>query len=99
MDEGPDRAERLWDVLVKLSVPGVIVCVSSLVLHEVRLSVIESNRFTDEDSFALETRILSNVPPPWLREDLNEIKVMLRDYDLRFSGIEGRLIRLESKQQ
>ena len=87
----------MWDVIAKLSSAGVLACVAAIVTHEVRISVIEANRFTDEDALAMERRIMGAIPPPVVElqfasiaEDLQEIKLMLSGYDARLRALENK---------
>ena len=54
--------------------------------NEVRLSVIEASRFRDVDAAAMERRIMSQLTPAWLKDDIIEIKQLLRDMDTPGSG-------------
>ena len=82
---------RVWDILFKVSVPLVLLLGSVLVTHEVRLSSIESNRFTNRDAQELERRILAGVPPAWLREDIREIKEGLDRLLVRLRALETKV--------
>lgn len=52
-----------------------------------RVASIESNRFTDKEGMLMEARIMAyhnaNTPPQEVRDDLAEIKLMLREMDAR----------------
>ena len=67
---------------------GLEVRVSNM---DLRLSTIEKNRFTDKDAADMERRIMAALPPSWLREDLKEIKTLLRDYEARLRAIEAKV--------
>ena len=82
---------RLWDLILRLTVPMVVALAASVIYHEVRLSVIESNRFTAEDATGMERRIRETLPPEWLREDLAEIKGLLREMDTRLDALERKV--------
>ena len=72
--ESRDRGDRWWDVALKFAVPLVIGAFGMSINHEIRISRIEENRFTNADGAALEARVLDKLPPQWLREQVNEIK-------------------------
>ncbi len=52
-----------WGVVERIAAAAVIGLAAAFVMHEVRLSRIESNRFTYEDGIALERRLLEQLPP------------------------------------
>lgn len=56
MEKLRDRtiSARVWDYLMKLSIPMVLLTGGTVIAHEVSLSKIESNRFTAADGHALE---------------------------------------------
>ncbi|MCP5059020.1 MAG: hypothetical protein GY937_20135 [bacterium] len=79
---------RVWDILSKVAFYLACVLGATAVAHEVRLSTIENNRFTDKDGMELERRIMQGVPPEWFREDVSEIKTRLDSIDSRLRKIE-----------
>lgn len=79
-------SDRVWDVALKLMVPIVIAACTAIILHEVRLTVMESKLFDRNGD--------PRFPPPWLREDLSEIKELLRDQDRRLRDLE---LKMEKK--
>ena len=75
--------DRIWDIAIKSLIPIVMVVVGWGIILEVRVSVIESNRFTSKDAAELRNSLLRDLPPTWLREDLKEIKDRLRRLEER----------------
>jgi hypothetical protein len=71
-------ADRIWDATVKFMVPVVLAVVGWGIILEVRVSIIESSRFTNRDAAELEARIKSGIPPGWLKEQVEEIKQRLQ---------------------
>jgi hypothetical protein len=74
----------------RLVVVAIVALISAVVWHEVRLGVIESNRFTTGAAYELERRLQTELPPDWLRTDVRELKSLVRD-------VNARLVRMESK--
>lgn len=89
--ERKKASDRVWDLAGRVAVVIVLGVGSWMIGHEVRLSKIESNRFTDAAAIQLERRILQQLPPSWLREDITEIKAMLKDYGVRMRELEQKI--------
>ena len=69
-------------VLLTSILGGIIVAVNSWMLATAwsldgRVSVIESNRFTDRDAQALEQRLLSQCPPVWVVDWMKRLESQL----------------------
>lgn len=75
--------DRAWDIATKLMVPAVLGGAVWLIGLQVRVSVIESGRFTASDGQELEKRVMAAFPPSWLREDITEIKERLKRLEER----------------
>lgn len=75
-------ANKVWDVLLKATVPISIIIGGALIGHEVRISRIEASRFTNADGLRLERDIRSWIDTRFpgkaefqgLREDVSEIR-------------------------
>jgi len=52
------------------------------------LAVIESTRFTAKDGSSLERRLTNAFPPEWLKNDLADIKLQLKEIEKRLTRIE-----------
>lgn len=82
-----DGAAKVWDVLIKATVPVSIVIGSALIAHEVRIAKLEDSRFTTADAYQLEHRVVraleAKFPQPWLLDDLREIKDRLKSIEAR----------------
>ena len=74
---------RIWDLAMKAAVPAVIALAGWAISHEVRVSLIESNRFTAKDAAELERQLKQDLPPMWLREELADIKLRLRNIEAK----------------
>ena len=85
-------SERIWDVATKFAVAVSIACATAVASHEIRLAKVEASRFTERDGHRLEMNLKEWIsekhPPEWLREDMTELKTMLRDVERRMSAIE-----------
>lgn len=87
--ETKSTAARWWDAAMKFAVPLVIGAGSMAVGHEIRLTRIESTRFTKDDGAALLEKVRQeNQVPAWLKDSLAEIKTGIRDLDARTRNIE-----------
>lgn len=86
--ESRKTSERVWEILTRAAIPVVLAGAAALIAHEVRISTMESNRFTTRDAQQLEARMTSR--PDWLREDLAEIKEMVRGLEARLRALEAR---------
>jgi hypothetical protein len=90
---------REWvDVAVKVTAlltPVVLTSLgwigAALIDHESRLDVIESNRFTHQNGTDMKKEIMQELPPEWLREDIREIKGMLRTMESRLNALERKV--------
>lgn len=86
LERGVQR-DRLWDIISKLMVPVVLAAGAVLIKHEVALA----GQFSLEDAVKMEQRIMEKTPPTWLRESLQEIKVLLQKQDDRLRLLEQRV--------
>ena len=88
------NGSKIWEIALKALVPISILIGSVLIAHEVRISKIESNRFTDKDAAvheaAMKEYVLQYSTPSWLRDDITEIKDTLK-------AVQSRLRELERK--
>lgn len=85
------RFSKAWDMAIKALVPVVIAIAGWGIGHEVRMSNLELTHMSKVDGHALEDRIGRKFPPEWLREDLKEVKQLLRDQDSRLRAIEQKV--------
>jgi hypothetical protein len=99
---GDGNGSKVWEYALKTLVPVSVIMGSALVVHEVRLSVIESNRFTTKDAAVLKEQIYTSFPQDWLQSQIAEIKVELnygfQRVEARFDKVEERLRSLESRK-
>lgn len=81
------HGERIWSWIIKGGIPVLLATVVTLIGFgaslNTRVTVIESNRFTAGDAAKLREKILQELPPSWLREDLAEIKERLKRLEER----------------
>lgn len=77
------RFGRLVDISLKFTVPLLCACFGfvskSLIDHETRLTVIESNRFTPKDASVLEQTLRKELPPQWFLERVDAMGVDLKN--------------------
>ena len=85
------RGNKAWEAALKAMVPLVLAIGAWLVGVQVRLSSLEATRFTHQDGRDLEDRIDARMYPAWLREDLSEIKSMVRGLDERLRAVEQKV--------
>lgn len=52
-----DQSDRLWDVVTKLSVAVTIALAGMILGHEMRLTKIEANRYTQKDALEREREV------------------------------------------
>ena len=71
--------DRIWDMAMKAAIPAVLAVIGWVMHMEVRLAIIESNRFTAQDA----AKMKESLPPNWLRNDIKEIKDRLRRLEER----------------
>ena len=71
-------SERVWAYVFKAGTVIVIPVCFWMITLEKRVTVIESNRFTNQMASEMEARLSSKFPPDWLKEDVTEIKDRLR---------------------
>jgi len=50
----PEANGRVWEALIKVGTALAWVCAGALIMHEVRLSAIEANRYTPQDALMFE---------------------------------------------
>lgn len=77
-----------WDVVGKCAIALTCALSAGYVAHESRLAVIESTRFTAKDGSSLERRLTNAFPPEWLKNDLADIKLQLKEIEKRLTRIE-----------
>lgn len=82
---------RVWDVAVKALVPVVIAIVGWGIGHEIRVSNLELTAMSKMEGASLEQRMREQLVPAWLREDLAEIKQLLRAQDERIRSLQSRV--------
>jgi hypothetical protein len=71
--------------------------VDQAALIESRISIVESNRFTDRDALDMERRFEEKYPPEYLLDSVAELKSMLRAAQSERVGISERLAVVESR--
>ena len=81
---------KAWDLMLKALIPVVVFLCGVLLSHEMRITKIESNRFTLKDGQVLEDKIRKDYPPQWLREQIAEMKVTLIKIEDRLRKAELR---------
>lgn len=86
--EWVDAAIKVTALLMPVVLTSLGWVGSALIDHESRLDVIESNRFTHHEGIELKKEIMRELPPEWLREDIREIKVLLRELEQRLNALE-----------
>ena len=91
MTDGRSGGEKLWDAAMKLMVPVVIAIVGWGITLSVNVSNLQLVSMTKSDGHAMETRIMKNLAPEWLREDLREIKDLLKQQDERLRVLESKV--------
>lgn len=82
---------RAWDIAMKAVIPVVIAIVGWGIGHEIRMSNLELTTMTKGEAHQLENRMMRALPPDWLREDIKEIKQLLKDQDHRLRALEARV--------
>lgn len=91
MANGSDSPwSKVWDVLLKISIPVVLASGGMVVGLHVRVSTIEGNRFTNRDAQEMERRIMAMFPPSWLVQDIRDIKTSLGKIDDRLRVLENQ---------
>ena len=63
---------------------------ASVADHESRLHSIEESRFTAEDGAKLQLEILSQMPPDWLKQKLEDMSEVLKSIDQRLRVVEQK---------
>lgn len=76
-------ADRAWDVAVKIAVPLVLIVSGWMISMQVKMSVMESNRFTKADGESLRNDLNASHPQQWLKDSLQEIKDRLQRLEER----------------
>ena len=72
-----ERQERIWTVIIRLLLVGVVALCGASIRHEVQIGQIQQivgDRTRDD----------------WLRADMEELKTILRGLDARVRAIEAR---------
>jgi len=80
--------DRIWDIATKAAIPLSILLVGAVIVNRISIREIQVTRFTDKDGAQLKDQILLERPPAWLKEDIIEIKGLLRDFDTRLRRVE-----------
>lgn len=88
-------ADKIWDWAMRAAIPVVMALSLWAINIDRRVTRMESNRFTQHDAREMEDRLritLENLAtvPVWIREDLSEIKGLLRDMDKRIREVETK---------
>lgn len=78
----------IWDNAVKIAMPLCILLVGAVIVNRISIREIQVSRFTDRDGSELERRLLEARPPQYLRDDITEIKQLMRDFDIRLRRVE-----------
>ena len=85
-----------WDLVMRILVgvmtAGVIGAHAFLWQLNERVVRIEESRFTAEMGRQMENRILSAIPPAWVREDLADHETRLRTLEQRRTGSGGSTV-------
>ena len=99
----PRTSERVWDVITKLSVAGVLAVGTWLTAlngrvadNDGRLEFIEKTRFTREDARVMATELTQN-PPTWLRQAIQRIEASTTKIEAKVEVIDSRLHEVEGK--
>ena len=74
---------RAWDVGIKALVPIVIAITGWGLGHEIRVSNLELTQFNKTDAHTMHNQIVESMPPQWLRDDIAELKQLIRSMDDR----------------
>jgi len=74
-------------VAIAVTAAIIIGTAGMMVSHESRISVMESNRFTDQDARDMERRLLSQLPPQWMIQRLDAIDTRLQRMEERLQNI------------
>lgn len=85
------QKDRLWDFMLKLSIPVVLAVGTMVIKHEMDLSTIQASRFSARDAHELEMRLSNPAIPSWLREQLRDIKDLLQVQDARLREVEKKI--------
>lgn len=85
------QRDRVWDFLLKITVPIVLAAGAMVIKHEVELSSIRASRFTLQDAHQLELRMANLTVPAWLQNQLKEIKDILIRQDDRLRALEQKI--------
>jgi len=91
------RAIRIWDWVIKASIPIVIAAVGMILQHEIRIAHIETTRFSEKDGASLERRVMEALPPRWLIQLIDELKLNQKELGTRQLAILDRITRVEEK--
>lgn len=75
-------SDKVWDVLMKATVPVSIIVGGALIGHEVRIARIEETRFTDVEGYQLQAQVKDWIEQRFpnradfrsLQDDVREIK-------------------------
>jgi hypothetical protein len=87
-----EQNEKIWDLVLRAMVPLSITAggwlVSSSVNNSTNIKLLEETKISYEEARQMETRIIESMPPPWLKEDIQEIKTILKDMGTRINSLE-----------
>ena len=75
-------ADKIWEFLLKLMVPVSIIVAAAMIRNEVT----DARQW---DKIRHNEREIARRPPEWLKEDLEEIKNLLKDFDQRLRALEN----------
>ena len=81
------NGKRLWDWILRFTVPVVALAAGTLVAHELRINAVETSRFSDRDGILLEQRLNTEVLK-CIKEFRKENGELLRGLDARLRNIE-----------
>lgn len=79
---------KFWDFVTKISIPLVFIASAAVITHEVRISIIESNRFTDVDAARMHEEMAGETAT---REDIAELKTLVKENGKRLRQLEIRI--------
>lgn len=86
--------EKIWDWAIKGSVPIVIAAGTVVVRHEIQISTIEDRQFTIKEQVTDNAQKLATIPPAWLRDNITDIKQLVKDMDVRIRRVEESVARI-----
>lgn len=81
----------VWDIAMKVTVAAMVGLFAWVFAQEQRMTRMETREFSQEHGRNLEDKLRKELPPQWLREDLEEMKNLLRSQDARLRQIEMKV--------